>query len=114
MLPGALGPDLGKQERTASSQTAAGIPTSQQRDRDGPHRWTGVGGGADADAALKECRHHRPHGGVTELHKVGMVIERSLTGPLFYCLARSAFMRSVHNGQNPVPETRMGGSDQSQ
>jgi len=37
-----------------------------------------------------------------------------LGGSAFYCLARSASMRSVHNGQNPVPEVKMGGSDQSQ
>jgi len=39
---------------------------------------------------------------VAELHKVVEDIERSWTGPLFYCLARSAYMRSEHNGQNPV------------
>ena len=49
VLPGALGPDLGKQERTPSRQTTAGIPTTQQRDRDGPYRWSGAGSGADAD-----------------------------------------------------------------
>jgi len=48
VLPGALSTDLGKQERTASRQTAAGIPTTQQLDRDGPHRRSGAGGGADA------------------------------------------------------------------
>ena len=48
MLPGALSADLGEQERTASRQTVPGIPTTQQRDRDGPHRRSGVGCGADA------------------------------------------------------------------
>ena len=48
MLPGALSADLGEQERTTSRQTAAGIPAAQQRDRDGPYRRSGVGGGADA------------------------------------------------------------------
>ena len=46
---GALGDALGAQERTASRQTATGIPTTQQRDGDGPDRWPGIGGGADAD-----------------------------------------------------------------
>ena len=47
VLPGALSPDLGKQERTPSRQTTAGIPTTQQRDRDGPHPRSGAGRGAD-------------------------------------------------------------------
>jgi len=56
VLPGALGADLGKQERTASRQTATGIPTAQQRDRDGPYRWTGAGGSADADLTERSSR----------------------------------------------------------
>ena len=63
MLLGAFGPDLGKQERVASRQTAAGIPTTQQRNRNSPYRWSGAGSGADA--ALNGRRHHHPHGGVT-------------------------------------------------
>ena len=48
MLPGALSTDLGKQERTASRQTAVGIPAPQQGDRAGPYRWTDAWSGVDA------------------------------------------------------------------
>ena len=48
MLSGALRADLGKQRRTASRQTATGISTAQQRDGDGPYRWSGAGRCADA------------------------------------------------------------------
>ena len=51
MLPGALSPDLGKQERTQPRQTTAGIPTTQQGHSAGACRWS-----ADwrtADAAMR-------------------------------------------------------------
>ena len=48
VLPGAFSPDLGEQERTASHQTVAGIPATQQRDRHGPYRWSADWSAADA------------------------------------------------------------------
>jgi len=51
VLPGALSPDLGKQERTQPRQTTAGIPTTQQGHGAGACRWS-----ADwrtADAAMR-------------------------------------------------------------
>jgi len=65
VLPGALRTDLGKQERTASRLTAAGIPAAQQRDRDGPHRWSGVGCGADADMIRPSSRR-----GISDLQRI--------------------------------------------
>ena len=48
MLPGALSPDLGKQERTQPRQTTAGIPTPQQGHGAGACRWTADWRTADA------------------------------------------------------------------
>ena len=73
MFPGALGADLGKQERTPFRQTAAGIPTSQQRDGDGPYRWSGAGRCADADL-IKDVRQC---GGITETREPPLSIIKS-------------------------------------
>ncbi len=61
MLPGAVGADLGKQERTASRQTADGIPPSQQRDGHDPHRWSGSWRGSDADPIRAVRQRHKPN-----------------------------------------------------
>ena len=50
MLPGALSPDLGKQERTPTRQTTAGIPSPQQGHGAGACCWSGDW--CTADAAL--------------------------------------------------------------
>ena len=73
MLPGALRPDLGKQERTASRQTSAGIPAAQQRDRDGPYRWTFGWRGSNADL-IKDVRQC---GGITETREPPLSIIKS-------------------------------------
>ena len=58
VLSGALSADLGKQERTAPSQTAAGLSPSPQRDGHGPHRWPGGWRGPDADP-IRAVRKHQ-------------------------------------------------------
>lgn len=64
MLPGALSPDLGKQERTPTRQTTTGVPTPQQDHRAGPCRWSGDWRSADADPIeeLRRGSQQRPSG----------------------------------------------------
>jgi hypothetical protein len=48
VLPGAISPDLGKQERTQPRQTIDGIPTTQQGHGAGACRWSSDWCTADA------------------------------------------------------------------